>query len=180
MLPKEIHSVEKKESMPFKVLKLLDRRFEEYVVVVGFLFFTLLITLQVINRYVLSFIEIGSISTWSEELARYTFIWIAYVGAALVIKKRGNINVDGIVRKLPVSWRQCLNLVGSLLTFALFYILIKGGIATTVMQVATNQVTPAMGAPMVYAYPVSYTHLRAHETRHDLVCRLLLEKKKNN
>src|SRR5665648_1179505 len=25
---------------------------------------------------------------------------------------------------------------------------------------------------------VSYTHLRAHETRHDLVCRLLLEKKK--
>ena len=26
--------------------------------------------------------------------------------------------------------------------------------------------------------PVSYTHLRAHETREDLVCRLLLEKKK--
>ena len=25
--------------------------------------------------------------------------------------------------------------------------------------------------------PVSYTHLRAHETREDLVCRLLLEKK---
>src|SRR5450759_4569338 len=25
--------------------------------------------------------------------------------------------------------------------------------------------------------PVSYTHLRAHETRHDIVCRLLLEKK---
>ena len=28
------------------------------------------------------------------------------------------------------------------------------------------------------AAAVSYTHLRAHETRHDLVCRLLLEKKK--
>ena len=26
--------------------------------------------------------------------------------------------------------------------------------------------------------PVSYTQPRAHETRHDLVCRLLLEKKK--
>src|SRR5450756_2878209 len=33
------------------------------------------------------------------------------------------------------------------------------------------------GQPM-RARPVSYTHLRAHETRHDLVCRLLLEKKK--
>src|SRR5665648_1124820 len=30
----------------------------------------------------------------------------------------------------------------------------------------------------IYRRTVSYTHLRAHETRHDLVCRLLLEKKK--
>src|SRR5450759_2700009 len=29
----------------------------------------------------------------------------------------------------------------------------------------------------IWAITVSYTHLRAHETRHDLVCRLLLEKK---
>src|SRR5450756_3088229 len=33
---------------------------------------------------------------------------------------------------------------------------------------------------ILYRIPVSYTHLRAHETRHDLVCRLLLEKKKKN
>src|SRR5665648_199799 len=31
--------------------------------------------------------------------------------------------------------------------------------------------------PRIRLVPVSYTHLRAHETRHDLVCRLLLEKK---
>ena len=33
--------------------------------------------------------------------------------------------------------------------------------------------------PLCQMEPVSYTHLRAHETRHDLVCRLLLEKKKS-
>ena len=32
----------------------------------------------------------------------------------------------------------------------------------------------------VFTVPVSYTHLRAHETVLDLVCRLLLEKKKQN
>ena len=32
----------------------------------------------------------------------------------------------------------------------------------------------------VFLSPVSYTHLRAHETVLDLVCRLLLEKKKTN
>src|SRR5450756_1155259 len=34
-------------------------------------------------------------------------------------------------------------------------------------------------SPWAGVLTVSYTHLRAHETRHDLVCRLLLEKKKN-
>ena len=33
--------------------------------------------------------------------------------------------------------------------------------------------------PQDLVSPVSYTHLRAHETVLDLVCRLLLEKKKN-
>ena len=32
---------------------------------------------------------------------------------------------------------------------------------------------------LIEMIPVSYTHLRAHETVLDLVCRLLLEKKKN-
>ena len=37
---------------------------------------------------------------------------------------------------------------------------------------------PHEGWEHIEIVPVSYTHLRAHETRHDLVCRLLLEKKK--
>ena len=38
--------------------------------------------------------------------------------------------------------------------------------------------TPAAQAAAVKSATVSYTHLRAHETVLDLVCRLLLEKKK--
>src|SRR5660398_312909 len=34
------------------------------------------------------------------------------------------------------------------------------------------------GAHLRVRIPVSYTHLRAHETKANLVCRLLLEKKK--
>ena len=40
-----------------------------------------------------------------------------------------------------------------------------------------NKKLTEMGAEDIV--PVSYTHLRAHETVLDLVCRLLLEKKKN-
>src|SRR5450756_2899730 len=53
---------------------------------------------------------------------------------------------------------------------------------TTARAVRSSWTTfVACGEPdATAAGPVSYTHLRAHETRHDLVCRLLLEKKKNN
>src|SRR5450756_2978165 len=46
--------------------------------------------------------------------------------------------------------------------------------ALAILCLLVGQDTLTAGAPP----PVSYTHLRAHETRHDLVCRLLLEKKK--
>ena len=45
---------------------------------------------------------------------------------------------------------------------------------------ALRQGDGARGLPAGGVAPVSYTHLRAHETVLDLVCRLLLEKKKKN
>ena len=39
---------------------------------------------------------------------------------------------------------------------------------------------PVLSTHLDHPEPVSYTHLRAHETVLDLVCRLLLEKKKQN
>src|SRR5665648_43991 len=45
-------------------------------------------------------------------------------------------------------------------------------------QLQCSRITLLFVLPFHWNNPVSYTHLRAHETRHDLVCRLLLEKKK--
>ena len=59
---------------------------------------------------------------------------------------------------------------GSVLrTAGLLLFVVVVGVSFTVAARATGGVTAA---------PVSYTHLRAHETVLDLVCRLLLEKKK--
>src|SRR5450756_2752906 len=46
------------------------------------------------------------------------------------------------------------------------------------IHVSFETVIAALTRPAALLTAVSYTHLRAHETRHDLVCRLLLEKKK--
>src|SRR5450756_2698496 len=58
------------------------------------------------------------------------------------------------------------------------------GVADADLDYLSNVFKPKKTTPAsvefadVPGIPVSYTHLRAHETRHDLVCRLLLEKKK--
>ena len=47
------------------------------------------------------------------------------------------------------------------------------------VEIETDKITVEVPAPHAGSLKaVSYTHLRAHETREDLVCRLLLEKKK--
>src|SRR5450759_4282563 len=51
--------------------------------------------------------------------------------------------------------------------------LVRGGNVTTAEKLvdALNQEFPLDTLMQNYWLPVSYTHLRAHETRHDLVCR---------
>ena len=46
-------------------------------------------------------------------------------------------------------------------------------------QLAAKRSQPEVNEAAPWAEAVSYTHLRAHETVLDLVCRLLLEKKKH-
>ena len=53
---------------------------------------------------------------------------------------------------------------------------IEAAPALQALQIAQG-LKPAL-SPYPFYIPVSYTHLRAHETVLDLVCRLLLEKKK--
>src|SRR5450756_2829065 len=53
-----------------------------------------------------------------------------------------------------------------------------GGIEMTDNPFTLHLARDEYGKVLHGLHSVSYTHLRAHETRHDLVCRLLLEKKK--
>ena len=53
---------------------------------------------------------------------------------------------------------------------------LKNGAAINLKEVQMNFTGEAVDN-LITVYSVSYTHLRAHETLSDLVCRLLLEKK---
>lgn len=71
---------------------------------------------QVFTRQVLN-----SPSTWSEEAARYLFVWLGLFAAALVFSERGHIAVDFAIRKLP---KQALR--GALVLIQLAIITLAG------------------------------------------------------
>ncbi|ARK29777.1 TRAP transporter large permease [Halalkalibacter krulwichiae] len=135
-----------------KVIQLIDHHFEEVFIVLGFLTFILFINAQVLNRYLLPFLEIGNITTWTEEVSRYIFIWISYLGASLAIKRRESIQVNFFIGRLSEDLRKSINIANSIFIIYFSYILIENGYATLLMQWANNQTSPALGIPMVIPY----------------------------
>jgi TRAP-type C4-dicarboxylate transport system permease small subunit len=106
---------------------------------------TLTIIVQVLFRYILKDPLI-----WTEELARYLMIWMAFVGASCVIKKWQNIYVDFFIDKLAPRRRRIAYFVQKLVVFSvLLYTLLLA--AEVIPTVAGNQVTAAMGVNMMWA-----------------------------
>ena len=62
---------------------------------------------------------------------------------------------------------------------SLFSLVFRGLGGEHLVETALKEMPGGALGAMIAVMPVSYTHLRAHETVLDLVCRLLLEKKKN-
>jgi len=62
---------------------------EEFFLVIIFLGLISLIAIQVICRYWLKLP-----TPWAEELARFSFVWIAYLGASLATHYKENITID--------------------------------------------------------------------------------------
>ena len=79
-----------------RFLKLLDQYFEEVIVIILLGTMTFLVGLQVIMRYVMQ----DSLS-WSEELARYVFIWMVNIGISYGVKKNRHISIDFLNTILP-------------------------------------------------------------------------------
>jgi C4-dicarboxylate transporter DctM subunit len=80
----------------------LDENFEKVFLVSGLLAIIFLITFQTLYRYIIvHFVSSAGAAVWTEELARYIFIWISYLALAVAIKKRSSIRIDIIFDRLP-------------------------------------------------------------------------------
>jgi TRAP-type C4-dicarboxylate transport system permease small subunit len=127
--------------------------FEEYFVVWTLAGMTILVFAQVVMRYVFSY----SLS-WSEELSRYIFLWLSWVGASYAVKEGSHFRVEMFANLIKGKHRRRYE-IGILIVWFMFcFFLTLVGTQLVLFLVRTWQVSAAMRIPMAVPYasvPVS-------------------------
>lgn len=91
--------------------------------IVLFAILVVIVVWQVFSRQVLN-----APSAWTEEAARYTFVWTGLFATALVFSERGHIAVDFVVTRFSVAGQKAVG-IGVQLSIILFAVavLVYGG-----------------------------------------------------
>ena len=106
-----------------------------------------LITAQVLSRYIA-----GSPLTWSEELGRYIFVWMSFLGMAVAIKQGSHVALDILVKKLKGVSKKLLMLVNNAFVFFFGACFTVSGFK--LVELGMRQKSPTLQLPMQYVYIV--------------------------
>ncbi len=110
-------------STTVRALKTILDQVLRWVSVALFAALVIIVVWQVVSR------SLGSASTWSEEAARYTFVWLGFFASALVFSEKGHIAVDFLVRKQPPKGQLATAVLAQVAILALaLLVLVWGGL----------------------------------------------------
>lgn len=123
----------------------LDRLVETAAAVLFAVLFALVLT-QIVWRYVLA-----APLVWSEEAARYLYVWIAFLGWAVAARRGTHIAIGALVDRLPAVGRRALARLGLGLTGLLAGGLLWHGLAIAWRNRDVPMVTLPAGFWLVYA-----------------------------
>ena len=133
-------------------MKWLDENFEKPFLFSGMLAIILIITFQTFYRYIGTYFSTNAAGAiWTEELARFIFIWISYLAIPYAIKSRKNIRVDIIYDRLPARFQAISWVVVDLCFLTLVSVVFYMGIDHLRMLLEFPQVAP--GTKMSYFIP---------------------------
>jgi TRAP-type transport system small permease protein len=103
------------------------------------------VILSVFFRYVLN-----DALSWTDEVARYLMIWIAWIGAGPAIRQGGHIAVDLLVTRLPAPIGRIVTVLGQLAAIAFLGVVLFYSLS--LMGRMGMQTTAALGISMQFPY----------------------------
>ena len=103
------------------------------------------ITWQIVLRYVFA-----KANAWSEELARYSFVWLVMLAAAVGTRHARHMNIDFIVDRLPGKFKTFIELTTRFLAMTFFAVLAWKG--AELCTFTMRQASTGLEIPMAYIY----------------------------
>lgn len=103
---------------------------------------------NVIGRYLL-----GAGITWADEMARFLFVWLTFLGAVLGLARGLHIGMDLVVAALPARPARALRLLA--LGLMALFLAVWGWQALELVQRSMTFRTPALGVPRGWIYAVA-------------------------
>ena len=126
------------------IVKLINSIINGFIVTV-FISLVFLVFTQVFFRYV-----VGDSLTWAEEVARFLFIWLIYIGGIITVRKGMNITFDVFLESLPYKlWVPVFTVVNLISLGFLSLVIILGFDLATVNM---TQLSSAIMFPMGIVY----------------------------
>ena len=136
----------------------------ESIVVILMAVMVVTVALQVFTRFVLQ-----DPLSWTEELARYAFVWITFLGAAVAYRRGSHIVVETIIMLLPRGAQAALAWVVDALMVAALLVLLVQGIG--IVEATANVQATMLQVPMSWIYasvPVSAGIMLAYQAERTL------------
>lgn len=130
-----------------KVLKWLDESLEETILVVLLLIMSLAMGAQIVARYILN-----SPLSWSEELARFLFVWSGFLSISYCFKKQISIKIEQLVSLLPKKIAAVFKIIEKATMLAFYIYMVPFAWTYFNNAVASGQLSPAMQLPMYIIY----------------------------
>ncbi len=124
-------------------------RLAEFVLVVMLTLMVIMVFGNVVLRY-----GFNSGIMSSEEVSRYLFIWITFLGAIIAMRQNAHLGLDTIVRLLPSAGKKFCFTLSNLLMLGCCVLMFYG----TYKQHGINATTrsPVVEIPMSWVYGVGY------------------------
>jgi len=115
------------------------------IVTVLFVLMSIACFVQILFRYALKLPL-----PWTEELARFLFVWVVFIGGAVDVKGKVHVGIDNFVEKLKLKPKRMVYTISYMLCIVMSAVISYYGFI--VVQRMVGQASPAMRISMSYVY----------------------------
>ncbi len=86
----------------------------------------------------------------SEELSRWMFLWVIFLGAAIAVREKAHMGSDMLVEHLPPAAQKAVVVLGQVLMLWVTWLMFTGSLAQT--RINWEVEAPVTGASMAWVY----------------------------